>query len=197
MVLISLWGPNTLPALRLLPPHLPVSSHRRPCPGWSCGLHIPPNPCSPFRQLQKPALPTISRSNPLWHSSQAPAGPRPSPLSMHHSCSPTPAGDYLRVSNWTQVGSEHPSNACVCMRSCVRLFATPQTVAHQATLTMGFSRQEYWNGLPCPPPGDLPNPGIELTSLMSPALAGGFFTRIGACQFYPIFESVIPSLSPP
>ena len=41
---------------------------------------------------------------------------------------------------------------------------------------MGFSRQEYWSGLPCPPPGDLPNPEIEPTSLMSPALAGGFFT---------------------
>ena len=41
---------------------------------------------------------------------------------------------------------------------------------------MGFSRQEYWSGLPCPPPGDVPNPGIESMSLMSPALAGGFFT---------------------
>ena len=45
--------------------------------------------------------------------------------------------------------------------SCIRLFATPQTVAHQAPLSMGFSKQEYWGGLPCPPPGDLPNPGIE------------------------------------
>ena len=41
---------------------------------------------------------------------------------------------------------------------------------------MGFSRQEYWSGLPCPPPGDLPNPGIEPVSLTSPALAGRFFT---------------------
>ena len=41
---------------------------------------------------------------------------------------------------------------------------------------MGFSRQEYWNGLPCPSPGDLPNPGIESMSLLSPALAGRFFT---------------------
>ena len=44
---------------------------------------------------------------------------------------------------------------------------------------MGFSRQEYWGGLPCPPPGDLPNPGIEPMSLASPALAGGFFTTDG------------------
>ena len=41
---------------------------------------------------------------------------------------------------------------------------------------MRFSRQEYWGGLSCPPPGDLPNPGIEPESLMSPTLAGGFFT---------------------
>ena len=55
-------------------------------------------------------------------------------------------------------------------------FATLWTVAHQAPLSMGFSRQEYWNGLPCPPPVDLPNPGIEPESLLSPALADGFFT---------------------
>ena len=60
--------------------------------------------------------------------------------------------------------------------SHVWLFATPWTVAHQALLCMGFSRQEYWSGFPCYPSGDLPKPGIELESLTSPALAGGFFT---------------------
>ena len=50
------------------------------------------------------------------------------------------------------------------------------TVAHQAPLSMGFSRQEYWSGLSCSPPGDLPDPGIEPASLMSPALTSGFFT---------------------
>ena len=51
---------------------------------------------------------------------------------------------------------------CVCYSiSRVRLFVTPWTVAHQASLPMGFSRQEYWSGLPCPPPGDLPKPGTE------------------------------------
>ena len=45
--------------------------------------------------------------------------------------------------------------------SCVRLFATPWTAVHQASLSMGFCRQEYWSGLPFPPSGDLPNPGIE------------------------------------
>ena len=52
----------------------------------------------------------------------------------------------------------------------------PWTVAHQAPLSVGFSKKEYWSGLPCPSPGDLPNPGIEPSSLMSPALAGRFFT---------------------
>ena len=48
--------------------------------------------------------------------------------------------------------------------------------ARQSLLSVGFSRQEHWSGLPCPPPGDLPSPGTEPTSLMSPAPAGEFFT---------------------
>ena len=62
--------------------------------------------------------------------------------------------------------------------TCVQLFATLGTVAQQAPLSMGFSRQEYWNGLPCPPPGDLPHSGIEPVSPTCPALAGRFFTTI-------------------
>ena len=58
---------------------------------------------------------------------------------------------------------------------------------------MGFSRQEYWSGLPCPPPGDLPAPGIEPASLMSPALTGGFFTTSTAwgapCLGRPVLNS--------
>ena len=60
--------------------------------------------------------------------------------------------------------------------SRVHLFVTLWTVARQAPPSMGFSRQEYRSVLLCPPPGDLPDPEIEPTSLMSPALAGGFFT---------------------
>ena len=63
--------------------------------------------------------------------------------------------------------------------SHVQLFVTLWTVARQAPLTMGFSRQKYWRGLPVLPSGDLPDPGTELTSLkslMSPALVDGFFT---------------------
>ena len=64
--------------------------------------------------------------------------------------------------------------------SRVQLFATPWTVAYQAPLSMGFSRQEYWSGLPFPSPGDLPDPGIEPMSLMSPALADRFFITSSA-----------------
>ena len=63
-----------------------------------------------------------------------------------------------------------------CVLSCVQVFVTPRAVALQAPLSMGFSRQEYLSGLPFLTPGDLPDPGIEPTSLVSPALAGGFFT---------------------
>ena len=61
-----------------------------------------------------------------------------------------------------------------CLKSRPTL-CDPIDVAHQAPLSMGFSRQEYWDGLPCPPPGDLPETGIEPVSLKSPALARGFF----------------------
>ena len=68
--------------------------------------------------------------------------------------------------------------------SRVQLFAAPWVVALQVPPSMGFSRQEYWTGLPSPSPGDLPNPGIEL---QSPAWAGGFFTPGALKELYPIF----------
>ena len=64
-------------------------------------------------------------------------------------------------------------SGCASVLSCfsqVQLFATLWTIVPQALLPMGFSRQEYWSGLPCPPPGDLPNPGTEPESPLSPAL---------------------------
>ena len=68
-------------------------------------------------------------------------------------------------------------DVCVCVCSVMSdSFAAPWTVAHQAPLSKGFPRQEYWSGLPFPSPGDLPHAGIEPSSPMSPALAGGFFT---------------------
>ena len=68
------------------------------------------------------------------------------------------------------------SIACVLNHfSGVQLFATLWTIAHHAPPSMGFSKQEYWSRLSCPPPGSLPNPGTEPMSLISPALAGQFF----------------------
>ena len=90
-------------------------------------------------------------------------------LSSHH-CK-------LQVS--PQEGRRGLITGCGCTLSCfssVLFFVTPWTVAHQSPLSVGFSRQKHWSGLPCPPPVDLPDPGIEPTSLMSPALAGRFFT---------------------
>ena len=77
----------------------------------------------------------------------------------------------------------HFSRVCLCM--------IPWTVAHQVPLSMGFSRQKYRSGLPCPPPGDLPNLGVKPVSLMSPTLAGVFFpTSAPWGHFFIQFSSV-------
>ena len=78
-----------------------------------------------------------------------------------------------------QQESESATHIHVCTLSFfsrVQLFANLWAVARQAPLSMEFSRQEYWSGLPCPPPGELLDPEIEPESLRSPALANGFFT---------------------
>ena len=85
--------------------------------------------------------------------------------------------------------------------SCVRLFATLWTVAHQAPLFMGLSRREYWRRLPCPPAGDLPDPGVEPVSFLSPALAGRFFTTSATwethfCPLTAVFYEVCPEPIP-
>ena len=91
---------------------------------------------------------------------------------------------HLSTMGWLRLCSEpslpnlRAQDDSMCMLSNfshVWLFATLWTVARQAPLSVEFSRQEYWSGFPCPPPGDLPDPGIELASLMSLALAGRFF----------------------
>ena len=89
---------------------------------------------------------------------------------------------------------------CICVLSrfsCVQFFVTPWTVAHQAPFSMGFSRQEYGSGLPCPPPGDLSDPGIEPESFMLPALPGGCFTPAppGKPPFFSISPDTLSYLS--
>ena len=81
----------------------------------------------------------------------------------------------LRTDAWIHTCRAHIKSH-VRLLSRVPLFATPWAVARQAPLSVGFPRQEYWSGLPFSSPGDLPDPGIEPVSLVSPALAGGFFT---------------------
>ena len=84
--------------------------------------------------------------------------------------------------------------ACVQFLSHFQIFVTPWTVARQAPLSMGFSRQEHWSGLLCPPPRDLPDPGVKPMSVTSPASAGRFFTTGSVIpgsisQFLQRFES--------
>ena len=103
-------------------------------------------------------------------------------LSLHHSKRVKACGGDVKG----KVGSGATQD-CVHSLSRVRLFATPRTVARQAPRSMGFFRQEYWCGLPFPPPGDLPSPGIKPAS---PVLAGRFFTteppgKPGATQTSP------------
>ena len=101
-----------------------------------------------------------------------------------------------------------PFTIC-CVLSCfspVWLFVTLWIVASQAPLSMGFSRQEYWSGFACPPPGDLLSPRIEPASLKSPALSDGFFTTcatvegtlslcMGVCMYVMCQFSSVQSLS--
>ena len=73
-----------------------------------------------------------------------------------------------------------------------QLLTTIWTAAHQASLSMEFSRQEYWSGLPFPPPEDLPDPGIEPVSLVPLALASGFFTT--SATWEALFEEIMAEI---
>ena len=87
--------------------------------------------------------------------------------------------DWATELNWTELNWRDLKDIVLCVLSHfshVQFFVTLWTVAHQVPLSVGFSRQEYRSGLLCPPSGDLPNPGIEPTSLTSPALTSRFFT---------------------
>ena len=79
------------------------------------------------------------------------------------------------MGKWAKIHEEKRKRMCVqLLRSCPTLRSW--TVAQQAPLSMGSSRQESWSGLPFPPPGDLPDPGIEPASPVSPTLQADFFT---------------------
>ena len=100
-------------------------------------------------------------------------------LKMNHQTRPCDENPlwYPKDKNIPYSSAQSPGSdqcECMCAQSC--LCVAPWTEARQAPLSMGFSRQEYWSGLPCPFPGDLPHPGIEPVSLASHALAHVFFT---------------------
>ena len=128
--------------------------------------------------LINPNLDFVSHSNYNW----------PPQVWMQFSSVQSLSRVRLFATPWTAARQASPSRflkphmlsnpACVhakSLQSCPTLCHL-WTVAPQAPLSMGFSRKEYWSGLPCPPPENLSDPGIEPTSLASPALAGGFFT---------------------
>ena len=113
--------------------------------------------------------------------------PSPLPVEQIPNClvcldAPLGFSHFLTLQHVSHCSSKQPmchpfQITCVLSHfSRVQLFATLWTVALQVPASMGISRQEYWSGLPCPPPGDLPDPGIKPSSLMSPALTGRFFT---------------------
>ena len=77
--------------------------------------------------------------------------------------------------------------------SCIQLFVTPWTVAHLAPLSVGFSRQEYCSGLPFPSPGDLPDSGLEPSSLASPVSSGGLFTTSATWEFLHLYPHLLLS----
>ena len=79
---------------------------------------------------------------------------------------------------------------CACCVASVVSDPLRPYVALQAPLSMVFARQEYWSGFPCSPPGDLPDPGIEPPSLMSPALVGGFFATSATWEAVGLFISL-------
>ena len=93
------------------------------------------------------------------------------------SCPPLgTCGEYSVPAGWKWGLTEIMSiNGSAYLLNCVRFFAAPWTVACQGPRSMGFSRQEYWSGLPFPPPWDVPGPGTEPTSLVSPALQVDFY----------------------
>ena len=81
------------------------------------------------------------------------------------------------MNEWDILWRKNINKVCAkSLQSCLTLWDPMDYIAHQAPLSMGFSRQKRWSGLPCPSPGDLPNPGIKPASLKSPALAGRLFT---------------------
>jgi len=140
-------------------------------PHFTCPSCLPSSSCvsSPDSAPEILCIDVHRQGNRGGVTSPGPPQPAPAQASIISLCNPS---------------LSPPLQGCLCMLSRLSRIQlmTLWTVARQAPLSMGFSRQEYWSGLPFPPPGDLPDPGIEPKSLISPALAGGFFTSSTAWE---------------
>ena len=104
------------------------------------------------------------------------------------------AKSQTRLSDRTELMKKSVTSVmCVLFKplSHVQFFAIHWAAARQTPLSMEFSRQKYWSGLLCPPPGHLPNPGMETASLKSPALAGRFFTTSATWEALPMLYIMV------
>ena len=114
------------------------------------------------------------------------------PTPSYFRCQLQAQGSPVLLTHWLQIEVSHDFlHACVLSHfSHVRLFANPWNVARQAPLSMGFSRQEYWRGSPCPPPGNPPNPGIKPSSPEAPALQADSspLSHLGKPDFFLMFD---------
>ena len=97
----------------------------------------------------------------------------------------------VRISYYSSPVLDLPSSYFVKLLQSFLILCDPGIIACQAPLSMGFSRQEYWHWFPGPPPGDLPNPNIKMSSLVSPALAGGFFTASTTWEAHTKLDSLL------
>ena len=175
------WGRGAFPGGHLLPRDSWGSNYQgRQGAGWGRQLGssrkflMSPQPTEAWRRMEPPE--PQKEKGAAWWTEPRPGPEAPAPdrgllPGAPGLCSEKP-GKLLALGPCTN--GFHPRTALSrCSR--VQLFGTPWIAAHWAPLAMGFSRQEYWSGLPFPPPGDLPNPGMEPASLESPTLAGRFF----------------------
>ena len=122
-------------------------------------------------------------------------------LRVRDSCGCVPFVWWLLLIRTLCPSSLQPTDCWPLLRLCaalscfsrVQLFATPWTTTRQAPLFMGFSQQQYWSGVPCPPPEDLPNPGIKSSTLASPALQVNSFTTEPPGK--PLLDALVKSSS--
>ena len=144
-------------------------------------LKLPVYTLFPFFHLESPLFILHLEKSPFlplsqWLLATRSFAPR-DPLAITGNCLWLSQDDSVCVTGQSYDAAEYPTrNMRAQPRSRVQFFATPWTVAHQAPLSRGFSQQEYWSGLPSPPPGIFLTQGVEPTSPASPALAGGFST---------------------